>query len=71
MCTYPMVFGEVFALNDVRVFHSLSNVRGNTLLLKYGAPDQTDRIFALFQTKMAKAIPYSGKMLDTAHTYMA
>ena len=34
------------------------NIRGNTRYSKTGIPDQTDGIYTLFQTKMAKSIPY-------------
>ena len=34
------------------------NVYGNTRYSKNGIPDQTDGIYTLFQTKMAKSIPY-------------
>ena len=34
------------------------NVHGNTRYSKNGIPDQTDGIYTLFQTKMAKSIPY-------------
>ena len=34
------------------------NVHGNTRYSKNGIPDQTVGIYTLFQTKMAKSIPY-------------
>ena len=34
------------------------NVHGNTRYSKNGIPDQTDGIYTLLQTKMAKSIPY-------------
>ena len=34
------------------------NVYGNTRYSKTGIPDQTEGIYTLFQTKMAKSIPY-------------
>ena len=46
------------APNDVRVFFFAINVHGNTRYSKNDIPDQTDGIYTLFQTKMAKSIPY-------------
>ena len=46
------------APNNVRVFFFMINVCGNTRYSKSGIPDQTDGIYTLFQTKMAKSIPY-------------
>ena len=67
------------APNDVRGFFFFAiNVHGNTRYSKNGIPDQTDRIYTLFQTKMAISIPYFRlEMLENdtsfgaAHTYMA
>ena len=39
-------------------FHLRSDVHGNTLYSKNGIPDQIDGIYTLFQTKIAKSIPY-------------
>ena len=39
-------------------FEFAINVHGNTRYSKSGIPDQTDGIYTLFQTKMAKSIPY-------------
>ena len=53
------------APNDVRVFFFTINVHGNTRYSKNGIPDQTEGIYTLFQTKMAKSIPYfSLEMLE-------
>ena len=42
-----------------RIFSSRYNARGNTLLLKMVSMEgQTHGIYTLFQTKMAKSIPY-------------
>ena len=48
------------APNDVRqcFVEFAINVHGNTRYSKYDIPDQTDGIYTLFQTKMAKSIPY-------------
>ena len=47
------------APNDVRVYVFFAiNVHGNTHFSKNGIPDQTDGIYSLFQTKIAKSIPY-------------
>ena len=46
------------APNDARVFFFAINVYGNTRYSKSGIADQTDGIYTLFQTKMAKSIPY-------------
>ena len=46
------------APNDVRGFFIANNVHGNTRYSKNGIPDQTDGIYTLFQTEMAKSIPY-------------
>ena len=46
------------APKDVRVFVFAINVYGNTRYSKSGISDQTDGIYTLFQTKMAKSIPY-------------
>ena len=55
-----------------RFFFFAINVHGNTRYSKNGIPDQTDGINTLFQTKMAKSIPYFRlEMLEAAHTYMA
>ena len=60
------------------VFFSSSRfVHGSTRYSKNGIPDQIDGIYTLFQTKMAKSIPYFRlEMLEhgtlwAAHTYMA
>ena len=51
---------ECDAPSDVRVFFFAINVYGNTRYSKTGIPDQTDGIYTLFQTKLAKSIlPYS------------
>ena len=39
-------------------FEFTINVHGNTRHSENGIPDQTDGIYTLFQTKMAKSIPY-------------
>ena len=46
--------------NDVRVLFSLRSMSTATHVnySKNGIPDQTDGIYTLFQTKMAKSIPY-------------
>ena len=41
-----------------RVFFFAINIHGNTHYSKNGIPDQTDGIYTLFQTEMAKSIPY-------------
>ena len=46
------------------------NVHGSTRYSKNGIPDQIDGIYTLFQTKMAKSIPYI-RPFGAAHTYMA
>ena len=46
------------APNDVRVFFFAINVHGNTRYSKSGIPAQTNGIYTLFQTKLAKSIPY-------------
>ena len=40
------------------IFSFAVNVHGNFRYSKNGIPDQTDGIYTLFQTKMAKSIPY-------------
>ena len=42
-----------------RFFFFAINVQGNTSYSKNCIPDQTDGIYTLFQTKMAKSIRYS------------
>ena len=44
--------------NDVHFFFFAINVHGSTRYSKNGIPDQIDGIYTLFQTKMAKSIPY-------------
>ena len=44
------------APNDVRVLFLRDH--GNTRYSKNDNPDQTDGMYTLFQTKMAKSIPY-------------
>ena len=46
------------APSDVRIFSFAINVHGNTRYSKNGIPDKTDGIYTLFQTKIAKSIPY-------------
>ena len=47
------------ATNDVRVFFLPDQCpRQHKLLAKNGISDQTDGIYTLFQTKMAKSVPY-------------
>ena len=47
----------LFSLSHFFFFSSFCNVRGNTLLLKC-YPNHTDGICTLFQTIMAKSVPY-------------
>ena len=57
------------ATNDVRVFFLPDHCpRQHTLLAKNGIPDQTDGIYTLFQTKMAKSIPYFRLEMLENHT---
>ena len=49
---------KVFVTPQTMFFFLWYNVCGNTLLPKNGIPDQTDRIYTPFQTKVAKSIPY-------------
>ena len=46
------------APNNVHIFFFTINVHGNTRYSKNDIPDQTGVIYILFQTKMAKSIPY-------------
>ena len=59
--TYNRVYGvrDFVVPQTMFVFFFFAiNVHGNTSYSKNDIPDQTDRIDTLFQTKMAKSIPY-------------
>ena len=55
----PWIYGvRDFVAPQTMFFFFAIDVHGNTRYSKNGIPDQTDGIYTLFQTKMAKSIPY-------------